>query len=1194
LLEHYSHMQQLDINYVKTVITRLKGGAMQSFTDMIAAGREKGSVDNFDELMDSARQLGEWLYQSKMAFASIESPLRLQQVKNDAGSSRFIKAMKDRAPQISELKIELNQLIREFTEANLARYSTDPEVIYGIVKVLDPTVDENMWQEYLNAASYSNNKVMSLSLKEFGLIMKLGKEKHQEDKFQLDSLIEAYNGSTQLSKAEWESMLERNEDGKIEPWFLKKGSQNQLNKIREARVQMYLKQPNNKTTEADIRKTVQNELIEEGYINVDSTKYNESKALAKAKRDASIKANPVNEAVAENIYQDWLSQNTRYGRDGTAVPNWKYEEPNSDMDELMARNSEGKTIDDYIDKDGKPKNEFGAILKYVSETFKKLADLSNRRNMVSNGRLAVMINEESLSMLNSIGEGEWQDASQKLLRKIGYTAVKTETSTLNLDNTVSSRLEFEYIDRLVDYRSPFNINKKRGEKGKDNVKAHEARVLEEAKLYLAENNITFKDLKYKDAVALHQMFVMGKRLKLTIGATTTTSIALRHKKKVVGAINKFYEGAFGAKDWSTLLLVDRLISKRNHEYTEANQAMDIKSMFNLFSLTSRMYEAKQIAGDRLLLSAALLNDPDNYEIKKLENTGKVKTVLASLDEKRRKTFGGGKHDSKVRYHTTRSSRVAEHMNETIQMIYYNNFDKNEGEWSKIAKVIQNYTSAKNMWWNLTGALNNVAYGKMQMAMEMLAGEFTNPGDKSGVGVMADATITYNSALGSYLSDVGEYATTLQSGLIKRFDVVQLQDEKAYSLEHQRQKQKKNLLKHHFSNYALYHAGEHAMQNQMLFAMLKSHRVIDGRIMNLNGMLLDPRYEALLELGHKSKLNNYIDDAMSKDTGYIERSRLIQKYILGLSTEEASEVVKLSQDKIKTTTEEFVKAPTLYELFELKNGKAQINQTLAKEKGVSLRNGELAQFGTNVEKTNQRVHGIYNKLDANIIQRTAVGKLVMHFRKWYKPSLDRRIGSKPGKAYWNEALRSKDKGTFIAFGQYLHDLIKFFNNYGLVYHTFDLQDQAAIKAAAVEAMEIFMIGLIYGTAMSFDLDDDDDNAVAGVLLYQTRRLYDELTQFTPFGVIDQVAQFQDSPVAAQKTFMRLGALFTHIGKGFFDGNWTYEAGIYAKENKVQHDIIDATPIIRQVDRFWNNRFSSYNKINYGFNTLNYIVKDKDEE
>ena len=61
----------------------------------------------------------------------------------------------------------------------------------------------------------------------------------------------------------------------------------------------------------------------------------------------------------------------------------------------------------------------------------------------------------------------------------------------------------------------------------------------------------------------------------------------------------------------------------------------------------------------------------------------------------------------------------------LEMVLYEEFEADEGNLTKLTRILQNYTSAKNMWWNLTGGINNVAFGQTQIAMERFSSYFWN-------------------------------------------------------------------------------------------------------------------------------------------------------------------------------------------------------------------------------------------------------------------------------------------------------------------------------------------------------------------------------------------------------------------------------------------------------------------------------------
>lgn len=67
-------------------------------------------------------------------------------------------------------------------------------------------------------------------------------------------------------------------------------------------------------------------------------------------------------------------------------------------------------------------------------------------------------------------------------------------------------------------------------------------------------------------------------------------------------------------------------------------------------------------------------------------------------------------------------------------------------------------------------------------------------------------------------------------------------------------------------------------------------------------------------------------------------------------------------------------------------KLQLKQGYTKEDGSAFTRDDIIAFSRKSAAINQRMHGIYNKADRSAVQRLAIGRMGVMFRKWIRPSL----------------------------------------------------------------------------------------------------------------------------------------------------------------------------------------------------------------
>lgn len=175
-------------------------------------------------------------------------------------------------------------------------------------------------------------------------------------------------------------------------------------------------------------------------------------------------------------------------------------------------------------------------------------------------------------------------------------------------------------------------------------------------------------------------------------------------------------------------------------------------------------------------------------------------------------------------------------------------------------------------------------------------------------------------------------------------------------------------------------------------------------------------------------------------------------------------------------------------------KLQLKQGYTKEDGTEFTKDDIIRFSRKTAAINQRMHGIYNKLDRSAIQRLAIGRMGVMFRKWIKPSLNRRFKS----ATYNFDMEAWTEGYYRTTGRFLTQLAKELKEgqFALVANWNNLTntEKANIKRAATEVGHFLAVALILGL---IDWSDDKDRPwLVKMVEYQARRLYTELGSMIP--------------------------------------------------------------------------------------------------
>lgn len=175
-------------------------------------------------------------------------------------------------------------------------------------------------------------------------------------------------------------------------------------------------------------------------------------------------------------------------------------------------------------------------------------------------------------------------------------------------------------------------------------------------------------------------------------------------------------------------------------------------------------------------------------------------------------------------------------------------------------------------------------------------------------------------------------------------------------------------------------------------------------------------------------------------------------------------------------------------------KIQLKEGYTKEDGSEFTKDDIIKFSRKTAAINQRMHGIYNKLDRSAIQRLAVGRMGMMFRKWIKPSVNRRFKS----ATYNFDMEAWTEGYYRTTGRFMLQLAKELKEgqFAIAANWSNLTntEKANIKRALTEVGHFLAIALVLGL---LDWSDDKDRPwLVKMAEYQSRRLYTELGSMIP--------------------------------------------------------------------------------------------------
>lgn len=217
-------------------------------------------------------------------------------------------------------------------------------------------------------------------------------------------------------------------------------------------------------------------------------------------------------------------------------------------------------------------------------------------------------------------------------------------------------------------------------------------------------------------------------------------------------------------------------------------------------------------------------------------------------------------------------------------------------------------------------------------------------------------------------------------------------------------------------------------------------------------------------------------------------------------------------------------------------KLQLKEGYTKEDGSAFTRDDIIAFSRRSAAINQRMHGIYNKADRSAVQRLAIGRMGVMFRKWVKPSLNRRFKS----ASYNMDLQSWTEGYYVTTGRFLlqlaQELRKSQFDIASDWNKLSRTEKANIRRAVTEVAHYLAIITVLGL---IDWDDGENRPwLEKMVEYQLRRLRTETGVLIPGKpMVDEGLKIMKSPAAAIQTIqstLDLVGLVNPMNYEFFAG------------------------------------------------------------
>lgn len=637
---------------------------------------------------------------------------------------------------------------------------------------------------------------------------------------------------------------------------------------------------------------------------------------------------------------------------------------------------------------------------------------------------------------------------------------------------------------------------------------------------------------------------------------------------------------------------NRKIAEENRKIDAGIVSKNFRKVMEDFVYNATIFNSRQAAKPYLYLLLEDLQRNDAYKLK----TGLNRHLIRDYD---RST------SDDPQYRMTRQRNTYDLIHNLARRLLFNQYHE-KSTMRNIANFLQNLTSAKFMVFNLYGGIANITTGSMNIAMEQFANDYFGVND-------------FRKAQGKYLSNSAailasaftDKAPNLEAALCKQFKVVDFDQVLQFGATSDNLDAKMRKVRDFL--YSFQSMGEHYMQNSVMFAMLKSNRIYTDtqgnvRIGDFKDFTTGIEVAALRDVlaSRPDLLMNfqmYIDSIRNYDVEKrlelsMGRTSIVRSFLYTLrdnidpainsSYEKiATEFNARRKEMMKEARTQFNENPTVESIYEYKDGQAVVKKEIIEKLKPQL--GEdteekletmLAGLREKVKVVNKKIHGVYDKNGAALLENKWWGSIFMQYHKHLPMGILKRYRRR---GYYSEFRGSMERGTYQSIIDFLGTEFTNFKNrrnrrvndgtnivlaslqtvfesalntihhFKLNWGNLDNWEQANIRRNLAEVGGVLaaclLVIALYGLS---DDDDINDDRFKASCLYLADRLYSETTMYGPQGLISEYNTAKSNPFASMSIVNDLAKAMTLTSQYLLDPNYNpeYQTGRYAGENKLE--------------------------------------------
>lgn len=561
------------------------------------------------------------------------------------------------------------------------------------------------------------------------------------------------------------------------------------------------------------------------------------------------------------------------------------------------------------------------------------------------------------------------------------------------------------------------------------------------------------------------------------------------------------------------------------------------------------------------------------------------------------------------YHTISQDNTLKQVYGFTRRLIFEQF-KEKSKLNKYADLARNITSAKYMIFNVTGGIANIGTGFANIMGEAFAGDNLSKNDiREAIGMYMNNSLRMIADMYKDKSDNFAVALTKYFKVVD-FDAMTERVRGETAGEYARRM--RNLM------YSLQSGGEHFMQNTVLFAVLKSNKIFDDvdgvkRCGSFSEYVWKLEYNAMVSVISKDKdlleelkeFKRIIRQDKTEQFKYDTfKHNIIEDFLRAHASKEIiQEYIHTKNQAIKKAKEEWKTKPAIIDLLKLKNGE------IVPKAGAEITLDMINDIKNKTVNLNKKIHGVYDKLGAALIEFTWWGSLVMQYHKHLYPGVMKRFRRR---GYYNEQTNTIEVGSYVAFVDFLGKefrnvvsdakkqgdgyvgiaiasvqntfkaVINTITNIKTNWNLMSPWERNAVKRCLGDLYGI-LSALLLGITIYAMTDDDDEKEsnVVATGLYLADRLLSESQMYTPWGLYSEGKTLWSSPIAAYNGPSDLIKIMDYSARWLFDEDFdpVYSTGIYKGKNKVGVLIKRNIPIYRVIERLNNmTKNNSYYRIN----------------